>query len=819
MKQDDVFTDFSAGQLSQKFRGRFDLDIYHKGLAKVSNFIPGIPAGIAFRPGTRRIGSPSAACVQFAWIISYDIAYLLEVTTTGIRFWRNDAYTGTSITFTTAITADDLASIQIAQSPKRLYMTLGTGNWAPKVLTYTGVDTFTWGDLPIMGNTGKVPFQSSGNYPKCLTIHESRLYFGNTANEPQKIWASRPGIFFYEPWEDETEYEVGDYITAVDSTKLAIYQCTVAGESGTTEPTWPSSGTVVDGEVTWTYYADYLVDFCEYDQLISTATETRESSRTFQGDLTTGSNTITGIDADILEDMHVGDRVWGNGIPTRDEMSFTGAVLKNGPYVFSLSSYYLNLLYEGEYIAGDHLSSESIINDIATSLVVGSVTLYNVLTLNKNADSQASNTGTSIAAYVGEIAAFVTAIDKSAGTLTFECRVLFENYPDVVLSLSATKTASDVFLASGWNDPLVTETEEVTTKRKVVEDSNAFSFLISSEQCDEILWFSSGRNLVVGTVSGERIIPAGTTALSVQCPKHTSYGSARIQPISIGETCLFVESTLQGVREYIYSQEQDGYYSPPLSMIAEGIFTGSVIKVDFQTAPIPIAWFLQDNGILIGCVYSKTMGITAWFSLETDGTIESIAVVPRSGVDTLYLSVLRHGVRTFERMLPIGTTGEHLDASTTATVASGQVTGLAWLASQDVRVYYSGAAYDVTVSAGGVATMPAAIPDGASVLIGYGFTGVFTTMPSNPANQIGPQYQKAKTVYSLIARILNSYPFKVGRAEDKTLETAKFTGPVSGDYRVLVNGSYDSDGSVTIVQDEPLDLEILAITAQVSAGG
>ena len=54
-------------------------------------------------------------------------------------------------------------------------------------------------------------------------------------------------------WTASTAYAVGDRVEPSVANGL-IYECTVAGTSGTAEPTWPTTegATVVDGTVTWT---------------------------------------------------------------------------------------------------------------------------------------------------------------------------------------------------------------------------------------------------------------------------------------------------------------------------------------------------------------------------------------------------------------------------------------------------------------------------------------------------------------------------------------------------------------------------------------
>jgi hypothetical protein len=825
LMQDAFFTDFSAGQLSRKLSGRFDSEIYSKGVQEIKNMVPLIPAGATLRPGTRYVGAPTAAPNLITWVISPTIVYLLEFTTAAIRVWRDNTYR-TSITISPSISTADLASIQVAQTPKRLFLTLGTRTWAPKVITYTGVDTFTFADIVFTGNTGKVPFGSSGNYPSRVAIHEGRLFYASTANEPQKVWASHTGIFFYKAWSgspstnEANYYSIGDLITAVDPTKLAVYQCTTAGAAGSTEPTWPSSGTVADGTVVWTFLAAYYVDFYEFTEEIDTSWPLRPAAFSFTGDVADDSPTILNINTKIYAKLKVGDRLTGEGIRSRATLAFVGELATTSS-ISGIPSSIGNLLlanstYGGEYIITDSISVPARVTNYDVSTQTLSFTPAGALVV---------SVGSTVSVRTGEI---ITYIDQKE-TSPYEYivvnaySVLDNIAPRLLVEKYPTLDKTGASLISGWHNPLISETEIKTTRTKTVAADSAFSFLLASDQCDDILWMASTRAHIVGTVTSERIIPPGTTALSLSCPRNTGYGSSDIPPIVIGDSVLFVDAAKTAVREYIFSQEQDGYMSPALSASAEGIFSSQIVKMDYQTSPVPIAWFLLANGTLAGCVLAKSVGIVAWFTVETEGTIESIAVLPVAGVDTLYLATLRHGVRGIERMLPLEAPGEHLDASVVGTVAAGAVSGLTHLAGQAVRVYYAGAVYDLTVSSGGVATIPAAIANGSSVLIGYGFEGIIGTMPPNPYGSNQMQAQKQKIAYSFYARVLDSYPFDAAPSETGAPHHAQLppgeTAPYSGDLKVPLLSNHSSDGSIWIIQPDPFDTTILAITAQVDTGG
>jgi hypothetical protein len=314
-----LFTDFTQGELSPRFKGRPDLELYQKGALEVTNFVPFFPGGITYRPGFGYVGTIGTNKVRLIpFIISDSLAYILEFRSTKIRIWKNGALLvsgGNPVEITTAYT--DPFSIQYAQDSASIYI---VSSLAPiKVLSYTGADSFTFASLAITGNTtlpfsgdltsgsttvsnipttkglasgqtvsgtgiqagttivsvgsGSIvlsaaptlsktgstlyysvtlPFQSSGNYPRAIGIHDGRLVVASTENEPNAIWASKP-------------FDYGNF----------------------------------------TYY----------EHIVSTSRELREPLNAFTGTTTSGSTTVSGISAAELETMNVGDTIMGPGIP------------------------------------------------------------------------------------------------------------------------------------------------------------------------------------------------------------------------------------------------------------------------------------------------------------------------------------------------------------------------------------------------------------------------------------------------------------------------------------------------------------------------
>jgi len=69
------------------------------------------------------------------------------------------------------------------------------------------------------------------------------------------VWDFGDGIT---EWVSGRAYSIGDIIVERETIeRYNVYRCTTAGTSGTTEPLWPTSGTINDNTVTWTFVRVY----------------------------------------------------------------------------------------------------------------------------------------------------------------------------------------------------------------------------------------------------------------------------------------------------------------------------------------------------------------------------------------------------------------------------------------------------------------------------------------------------------------------------------------------------------------------------------
>ena len=93
-------------------------------------------------------------------------------------------------------------------------------------------------------------------------------------------------------------------------------------------------------------------------------------------------------------------------------------------------------------------------------------------------------------------------------------------------------------------------------------DSSAMNYTIGSNQVNRILYLASARSMVVGTTGGEFVVRAsGTdepiTPTNIQIKQQATYGSADVQPVQAGSYTLFVQRAKRKLRElgYVYDTE------------------------------------------------------------------------------------------------------------------------------------------------------------------------------------------------------------------------------------------------------------------------
>ena len=169
-------------------------------------------------------------------------------------------------------------------------------------------------------------------------------------------------------------------------------------------------------------------------------------------------------------------------------------------------------------------------------------------------------------------------------------------------------------------------------------DDEAIDTDISGNLVNEVRHLFSGKDLQVFTDGGEYYIPPSSdntiTPANVSIQRQTPYGISRTAPQMFDQATGFVQKNGKAVREFVYSDLEDGYKSTSVSILAQHLIDSPkevAIMKGNNTRPEQYAFFLSNGTTHQGKLSvfhsvrdEKIAGWTQWFT-RTGDSIQSIA--------------------------------------------------------------------------------------------------------------------------------------------------------------------------------------------------
>lgn len=148
MRSNPIQTNFTAGELTPKLKGRVDLSKYANGVQTLKNFTVYPQGGATRRTGTKFIKEVKTSA-NFTRLIPFEFStvqsYILEFGNQYIRFYKDEGIivdgSSVPIEVVTPYTAAQLSAIQFTQSADVLYLV--HPNHAPRKLSRTSHTTWT----------------------------------------------------------------------------------------------------------------------------------------------------------------------------------------------------------------------------------------------------------------------------------------------------------------------------------------------------------------------------------------------------------------------------------------------------------------------------------------------------------------------------------------------------------------------------------------------------------------------------------------------------------------------------------------------------
>ena len=392
--------------------------------------------------------------------------------------------------------------------------------------------------------------------------------------------------------------------------------------------------------------------------------------------------------------------------------------------------------------------------------------------------------------------------------------------------------------------------EDMTTGTNA---GDGMSFTIGSDQVNAIKYLKGLRTLLIGTVGGEFVATASTSAepitpTNIQIKRQAGYGTSDVDALLAGNRILFVQRAGKKVRELVFDFDSDGYIAPDLTLLAEHI-AGSGVGTGFtnwtyQQEPDSIVWVVRSDGVLTGMTYQRGENVVAWHRHILGGAfssgnavVESVAAISNSlasskGEDSLYMIVKRTingGTKRYvEVMQPFDFADNIEDAwfLDSALQYSGGATtslsGLDHLEGQTVSILANGSTHPDKVVSSGAITLDRSVT---KATVGLKYTSALQTMRIESGSADGSAQGKVKRIQEITARFFQTVGAEIGSSSTSTdlipfrdssmaMDTA--VELFTGDKQIEFNADYETDGFIYIQQQQPLPMTITAMYPQLN---
>lgn len=310
----------------------------------------------------------------------------------------------------------------------------------------------------------------------------------------------------------------------------------------------------------------------------------------------------------------------------------------------------------------------------------------------------------------------------------------------------------------------------------------------------------------------------------------TGSGVGALQPTVVDHRVIFVDKTLKQIFHAIFNLEEDGFEAVELTAIAEHITGTTGIRlgpVAFSRRPHPRIHWVRSDGQMVTLTYYHKEKVIGFTRYVTDGTYESVGVKGQTGVgpDHLWAIVKRTIAGATKRYIEIFDedtsemagrqwTSVQTDCAKLFTLGGSQtVFAVPHLALKTVDLIADGVYVGTAVvnSAGNV-TSPT--PATTTMEIGLHYDSTFVTMRPAIDGQVAEGLPR-----QWIKIWVRLYKSLGGKAKPSNGAFRDFVyannNLYTGDKEITPQSSPDTDGRITVVQNKPYPMTLLAIFGEV----
>lgn len=378
-------------------------------------------------------------------------------------------------------------------------------------------------------------------------------------------------------------------------------------------------------------------------------------------------------------------------------------------------------------------------------------------------------------------------------------------------------------------------------KDGTVLDDSGFMRDITSGKADPILWMKEGSRIVIGTASAIRWVGATDDSGETMTPRNVDtkisrrVGTRNVLPAEVDEGFVFAGSNGLSVRNYV-EDEYGNADTPDISVLAEHLCKSRVVRLAYQQTPDSIVWCITDTGRIFGLTIDRDEKVVGYHSHDVSGNVLSLAVIPTSTHDELWMLVEREINGETRRYIEVlepqfdedlrdRTDAFFVDCGLTYEgPALNVINGLDHLAGKEVDIYSNGSPLPrATVTTDGQLTLPnGRLTTKAHIGLPIDNKGV--TLPPPTVAPDGSTLGRKTRAISVVADVVSTLGLSVGPYNGQSYQV-KFRSPknpmgtapplYSGDFDHTLDAGWGRSGQVEFSCPQPTPATILAMNIHV----
>lgn len=352
---------------------------------------------------------------------------------------------------------------------------------------------------------------------------------------------------------------------------------------------------------------------------------------------------------------------------------------------------------------------------------------------------------------------------------------------------------------------------------------------------DTIHWMMPSQRLLLGTTGSEISIRSSsfdeplspTNANAKAC---STKGSARVPAVMVGNRVIYVQRSGKKVYELVYNVEVGDYASRDLTMLAPDIAPSGIVWAAVQEEPDTRIHFAMADGRVAVLTDSPDEEVRCWDIKETDGHVETAAVIPGVEEDDVYYVVRREingqTRRYIEKVAKEsecvgGAINKQADAFVVVPATGDVVSGLSHLEGKEVVAWGDGRDLGTYIVSDGAITLDEDL-DGVEVMVGLGYSAQWKSTKLAYGAQMGTALTQPKKVSYLgvIAANMHNRGLKYGPRFDEMDELPRMHEEQEVDADMVFpgydgslfefDGEFDTDSRLCLMAQAPRPVTLLA---------